>query len=293
MFISYDEPLYRPPAEAYSFILQVTLGCSFNKCSFCSMYETKKFKIRSIDEILTDIKIYAKYNKSAKRVFLADGDALALPTKKLIEILNLLNEYFPKLRRVSIYASAFNLYDKTLEELKLLRSKKLSLIYYGIETGSYELLKKIKKPITNDKMISGLNKASNANMKISATVILGIGGKKYSKEHILHTSNIINNTNITYLSTLQLMLDNSSINGFYKGFDNDFEPLDDIEMLKEQKSFISSLNPKKAVIFRSNHASNSFALAGTLPKDKEKLIKELSLVIEAQKPIIPNFLRGF
>lgn len=276
----YDEPLYRPPAEANSVIVQVTLGCSFNKCSFCTMYETKQFKIKTLSEIFKDIDNLSLMQNDATKMFLADGDALTLETDYLIKILNYAYEKFTKLRRVSIYASAFNLYDKSLEELKLLKQNGLDLIYYGIESGNYELLKKIQKPISNEKMIMGLNKVSHAGIKISATVILGLGGKKYSEEHIKQSADIINKTEITYLSTLQLMLTDYTYKKFLDRFDNEFEELNDLEMLEEQKHFLEELNPKNKVIFRSNHVSNSYALAGTLNKDKDRLIDEVSYVID-------------
>lgn len=279
----YDEPLYRPPAEANSVIIQVTLGCSFNKCSFCTMYETKEFQIRPIEEVFKDIDTLSLYDSDATKMFLADGDALVLETSHLVKILNYAYEKFKKLRRVSIYASAFNIYDKSLEELKLLKENGLDLIYYGIESGDFDILKKIQKPISNEKMIEGLNKVSLANIKISATVILGIAGKKYSNEHIKNSAKIINNTTITYLSTLQLMLTNYTYEKFVKRFDGNFEMLNDLEMLEEQKKFLEELNPKNKVIFRSNHVSNSYSLAGTLNKDKQKLIDEVSYVIDYLK----------
>lgn len=279
----YDEPLYRPPAEANSVIIQVTLGCSFNKCSFCTMYETKQFQIRPIEDVFKDIDTLSLYDSDATKMFLADGDALVLETSHLVKILNYAYERFKKLRRVSIYASAFNIYDKSLEELKLLKENGLDLIYYGIESGDFDILKKIQKPISNEKMIEGLNKVSLANIKISATVILGIAGKKYSNQHIKNSAKIINNTTITYLSTLQLMLTNYTYEKFVKRFDGNFEMLNDLEMLEEQKKFLEELNPKNKVIFRSNHVSNSYSLSGTLNKDKEKLIDEVSYVIDYLK----------
>ncbi len=278
--INYHQPLYRPPAEANSVIIQATLGCSFNKCSFCTMYESKNFVIRSLEDIFLDINKMSKYYPDTTKLFLADGDALSLDTKYLEKILDYVYEKFSKLRRVSVYASAFNLHDKTLDELKTLRKKGLTLIYYGIESGSYEILKKIQKPISNTKMCDGLNKAYDADLKISATVILGLAGKKYSKVHIKETASIINQIKVTYLSTLQLMLEPHTKEKFLKNFKNDFEELSEKEMLEEQRDFISLLNPSNKVIFRSNHMSNILALAGTLPKDKDKLLNELSFVLE-------------
>jgi radical SAM superfamily enzyme YgiQ (UPF0313 family) len=244
------------------------------------MYESKEFVVRPLEEVFLDIDKMATSYGDANKMFLADGDALACDTEHLIKILEYAYNKFPKLRRVSIYASAFNLHDKSLDELKLLKEKGLNLIYYGIESGSYEVLKRIQKPISNQKMCDGLNKAYEAGMKISVTVILGVAGKKYSKLHIEETAKILNQIKITYLSTLQLMLEQHTKQRFIKNFDGEFELLSTKEMLKEQKYFLELLNPMNKVIFRSNHASNSLALAGTLPKDKCRLVDEVSYIID-------------
>ena len=278
--ISYHQPLYRPPAEANSIIIQATLGCSFNKCTFCTMYESKEFVERPLEEVFLDIDNMANSYNDANKMFLADGDALAIKTNQLVKILDYAYSKFPKLRRVSVYASAFNLHDKSLDELKLLKEKGLNLIYYGIESGSFEVLKKIQKPISNEKMCDGLAKTYDAGIKTSVTVILGVAGKKYSKLHIEQTAKILNQIKITYLSTLQLMLESHTKKRFIKNFDGEFELLSTKEMLEEQKYFLELLNPTNKVIFRSNHASNTLALAGTLPKDKNRLIDEVSFVID-------------
>lgn len=278
--ITYHQPLYRPPAEANSIIIQATLGCSFNKCTFCTMYESKEFIVRSLEDVFLDIDNLASYYSDANKMFLADGDALACETNHLVKILEYAYSKFPKLRRVSIYASAFNLHDKSLEELSLLKEKGLTLIYYGIESGSSEVLKKIQKPISNKKMIEGLNKAYDAGMKTSVTVILGVAGKKYSNLHIEESAKILNQIKVTYLSTLQLMLENHTKERFIKNFDGEFELLSTKEMLEEQKYFLELLNPINKIIFRSNHVSNSLALAGTLPKDRDRLVDEVNYVID-------------
>jgi len=273
----YRYPLFRPPAEANNIIVQVTYGCSYNNCSFCSMYKEKKFQTRKIEEIYKDIDVLASNYPSASRVFLADGDALTLDTEVLLKILKYLNSSFSKLRRVSLYASAQNILSKSSEELDSLYENNLKLVYFGIETGDNILLKKITKGVSQEDMIIALNKVSQSNMKISATVILGIGGKNYSKQHIKNTAEIVNKTTINYLATLQLGLEEDVQENFYKHFD-DFIPLENMKMIHEQKKFIEQINPKNQVIFRSNHVSNSLHLSGTLPKDKEKLLKELEIV---------------
>jgi radical SAM superfamily enzyme YgiQ (UPF0313 family) len=291
--IEYSYPLYRPPAEANNIIIQVTNGCSYNKCTFCPMYKTKKFSIKSLKEIFQDIDILSETYPNTTKIFLADGDALTLDTKYLLEILEYLNKTFQKLRRVSVYATAQNLLQKTDIQLKLLSEHKLNLIYFGIETGSDSLLKKIDKGVDSKQLIVALNKATNSGMKVSATVILGVGGKSYFKEHIEKTAYVVNSTKINYLSTLQLGLEDSVKDRFYKKFDN-FEMCDDKDILKEQKYFLELLNPKNKVIFRSNHASNALHLKGTLPKDKQRLIDEVQIALElGEDTFVPKFFRGF
>lgn len=290
--VNYDYPLFRPPAEANNIIIQVTLGCSYNNCSFCSMYKTKRYQQRPLNEIYEDIDAFAYSYPNAHKIFLADGDALSLDTDTLIEILKYLQKSFSKLRRVSTYASAQNLLSKSQEELEILKENKLNLIYYGIETGNDTVLKKITKGVTQNEIISSLNKVPKG-MKISATVILGIGGKNYSKEHIVDTAKIVNETNINYLSTLQLGLEDSAKDNFYKHF-KDFSELDDFQVLDEQKRFLELLAPKNSVIFRSNHASNALHLSGTLPKDNDRLIKQLDTALSiGDDALIPNIFRGF
>jgi pyruvate-formate lyase-activating enzyme len=291
--INYSFPLYRPPAEADNIIIQATYGCSHNNCTFCSMYKTKKYQVREIEDIFKEIDILANIYPDANKVFLADGDALSLPTGYLIEVLQYLKSSFPRLGRVSVYATAQNVLEKSEEELSLLYENKLNLIYYGIETGNDELLKKINKGVTASQIIESLNKASKANIKISATVILGIGGEAYINEHIKDTATIINSTTINYLSTLQLGLEEDVRERFLKHFDN-FKMLDDYQVLDEQKRFLELLNPINKVIFRSNHASNAFHLAGTLPKDTARLLEEISLaIIIGEGTLVPNRFRGF
>lgn len=292
----YHEPLYRPPAEANSLILQITLGCSYNKCSFCSMYETKDFKIKDINKIFDEIDSLSIY-QDTRRVFLADGDALACDTSFLLEVLKYLKKTFPKLQRVASYASPYNLLEKTQEELNNLREHGLSLVYYGIESGNHELLKYINKPMKPSKMVEGLNKATNANMKISATLILGLGGKSLSIQHIDDSAKLVNECeHINYLSTLQLGVSHTKEDAFFKRFEDknqEFIFCSDEDMLEEQKRLISLISPKKPIIFRSNHASNALPLKGTLPKDRDDLLKVLGEAIEDNSMLRPKFLRGF
>jgi len=289
----YTYPLFRPPAEANNLIIQITYGCSYNNCSFCSMYKDKKFTIRTLEKVFQDIDRLKVHFPDTTKIFLADGDALTLGTDSLLKILQYLNNSFPNLRRISLYASAQNLLSKSVKELELLQENNLKLIYFGIETGDDTLLKKITKGVSKQEIIDSLNLASQANIKISSTIILGIGGKTYTKEHIQNTADIINKTQVTYLSTLQLGLEEDVEEEFYKNFE-DFIPLNDLEVLEEQYNFIKELNPANKVIFRSNHASNALHLKGTLPKDKKRLLEELEFTQTlGESALIPKHFRGF
>lgn len=257
------------------------------------MYKTKKYQVREIEDIFKEIDVLANIYPDANKVFLADGDALSLPTAYLVKVLHYLKRSFPRLGRVSVYATAQNVLEKSDEDLQLLHKKRLTLIYYGIETGNDELLKKINKGVTASQIIESLNKVSRANIKISATVILGIGGEAYTNEHIKDTAAIINNTTVNYLSTLQLSLEEDVRDRFLKHFDN-FKMLNDYQVLNEQKRFLELLNPINKVIFRSNHASNALHLAGTLPKDTARLLEEInSAMIIGEGALVPNRFRGF
>ncbi|MDO8813550.1 MAG: radical SAM protein [Gallionella sp.] len=292
MNLLYDMPLYRPPSEGDNLIIQPTLGCSFNQCSFCAMYRSKHYVERPLDAVFVDIRQAAAAWPEAHRVFLADGDALALPTEHLLTILRELAAALPRLTRVSCYATPGNLQRKSAEELALLREHKLNLLYFGIESGSDLILKKITKGTTQRRIAEVLHKAQASGMKVSATVILGLGGSQLRDEHIDGTLALLNSVPVTYLSTLQLYLDESIAEEFQRKYGEPFKMPDDLSILQEQERLISGLNPPQPVIFRSNHASNALALAGNLPKDKEKLLLQLREAMAGHRPLRPHYLRG-
>lgn len=275
MNLTCDMPLYRPPSEADNLIIQATLGCSFNQCSFCCMYRSKRYTERPLDDVFDDIHQAAAQWPDAQRVFLADGDALALPTPHLLAILRALAVALPRLTRVTCYATPGNLQRKSAGELAMLHQHKLNLLYFGIESGSDVILKKITKGATQRGMAEVLHKAQASGMKVSATVILGLGGSKHGAEHIDGTIALLNSAPVTFLSTLQLYLDESIADEFCRKYGEPFEMPDDLAILREQERLVSGLNPPQPVIFRSNHASNALALAGNLPRDREKLLLQL------------------
>ena len=291
-FPSYDEPLFRPPSEGENLIIQATLGCSFNRCSFCAMYRSKDYVERPLAAVFADIEQAAFAWPDASRVFLADGDALALPTAHLIEILDKLSANLPHLTRVTCYATPANILRKTAEELAQLKAHKLNLLYFGIESGSDLILKKVTKGATQRGIFEALHKAHNAGLKISATVILGLGGQNHWQEHIDGTIELLNRAPINYLSTLQLFLDESSVDEFQQKFAEPFSFQNDQSILLEQQRLISGLKPPQPIIFRSNHASNALALAGNLPRDRDRLLAQLQLAMVDSSQLRPHHSRG-
>ncbi len=272
--ISYDEPLFRPPSEGRSLIIQVTLGCSWNKCSFCEMYSTKQFKARNESDVFADIDAFAPYAQQIRRVFLADGDPLVLSTKRLVNILNKLKQTFPRLTRVSTYASPGNLNRKSEQELRELKHAGLDLLYVGIESGDDQVLSNINKGETYDSTITGLNKSKAAGLHSSVMIINGLGGKELSKQHAINSAKLLNETQPKYASTLVLSL--------YKGLADyqlkhkgTFTPLSTIELIEEMQQFLRETELKET-IFRSDHASNYLVLKGVLGRDKQKFLNQVN-----------------
>jgi radical SAM superfamily enzyme YgiQ (UPF0313 family) len=274
----YHEPVYRPPSEASSLIFQATEGCSHNGCLFCYMYREKRFRVKPWEKVKEEIDEAASLVPHVRRVFLADGDAFVLPTQSLERILEHLYRSFPSLQRVTAYATPGNLLKKSVEEMRLLREKGLTILYYGVETGDPELLEKIRKGATPEEMVEGCRRATEAGLKLSITVILGIGGKKLSMQHARNTAKLLNRIQPRYLSALTLMLGPYEVEyraAMGPGFEFN-SPLDDVVELRE---LVAGLETDRC-IFRSNHASNYLALAGTLLGDKERLLAEIDAALE-------------
>lgn len=288
----YDLPLFRPPSEGDNVILQATLGCHYNQCSFCAMYKTKRFEARPLEAVFRDIDILAGMRPEAHRVFLADGDALTLSVDRLTAIAERLAARFPNLQRISAYATPADILRKSADDLALLKSHRISLVYVGIESGSSEVLKRIAKGASPARIALALNKAREAGMKVSATVILGLGGRGLSADHAAATADVINQAPPQYLSTLQLILPDDIRQDFLDRWDGAFEPLSDDEVLTEQRSLIAALDPPHPVIFRSNHASNCLALAGSLPRDRNRLLAEIDQAGNGAGALRPRWLRG-
>lgn len=292
--LTYIEPLYRPPSEAGSLILQVTIGCSYNRCSFCSMYRTKRYEERGWDEIKAEIDYASKAYPDTRRVFLADGDALNIKSDYMIKILEYLYRSFPMLERVSCYAMPKNLLQKSKEELSMLSSAGLRLLYVGIESGSDTVLRKVTKGATSKGIVDGCMKAKDAGMRLSCMLILGLGGKKYSYEHALESARVASIIAPDYLAALTLMLDDMVKQEFLTKFNEPFEELDDYGVLEELKLLIMHIQPSNSkIVFRANHASNPYPIKGILPDDKDRLIAFIDELKSRPNMLKPHYLRRF
>lgn len=293
MMLNYDYPLYRPPSEADSLIFQVTLGCSYNECSFCDMYRSKEYVERSWDEVKAEIDIMAKSLPQTKRIFLADGDALNLATDYMQKIVKYLYEKFPNLERVSCYAMPMNVLKKTHEELRTLRQAGLNMFYLGIESGSDIVLKKVTKGATAATIIRACKKAMETGYILSCMIILGLGGKTYSKEHIKGSAEVINASSPHYVGALTLYLENGIKDEFLTKFGEPFIPVSDSEALDELEDLIGQIDVKNQVIFRANHGSNAYTIKGTFPQDKQMMLEKISWLKQHPETVRPQGLRGF
>ncbi|MFO8055848.1 MAG: radical SAM protein [bacterium] len=269
--MEYDMPLYRPPSEGRSLIIQATYGCSANTCTFCLMYKGKKFKIRRVEEVKKDIDYCARAWPDARRVFLADGDALVIRTSQLLSILDYLYEKFPRLERVTSYANPLNLIVKSQEDLDSIRRAGLTMLYYGVESGDDEVLKLVKKKGDTATMIEGVDKAHKAGFDISVTVLLGLAGRKGSEKHARLTARLLNRLQPAYIGALTLMLGPFE-HEFAKSMGPDFEFPDKKETLEELRTMIEEFELENSV-FRTNHASNWLPLKGVLNRDKDDLLR--------------------
>jgi radical SAM superfamily enzyme YgiQ (UPF0313 family) len=275
--LRYEEPLYRPPSEADSLILQATLGCSYNECSFCAMYRHKRFRVRKLEELRAEI-AWARDNlRGVRKVFLADGDALMAKASFLSTLLDELRAAFGPLARVSCYASPQSLQVRSVDEMRALRERGLSLYYLGIESGHDEVLTRLVKGVDAAEMIRVALKAHEAGVKLSTMVLLGAGGRALSREHARASARVVNAIDPRFVSTLVM----TPVEGtplFEQAARGEVDELSPPELAAELREFLAGLELSGAV-FRSNHASNYLALGGTLPKDKAGLLRALDEVL--------------
>ncbi|MBF0252567.1 MAG: radical SAM protein [Candidatus Omnitrophica bacterium] len=278
--MKYQGTVIRPPSEAESLILQVTLGCSDNSCSFCPAYKLKKFKIRNIADIEKDIIECANNYPDTQRIFLADGDAMIIPMGILENILDLLDANFPRLRRIGIYASAKSLVNKSVNDLVKLKNKKIGIIYLGIETGDEEVYKNINKWGNPEKVKDECLKVKESGIKLNTTVVLGLGGQKLSEQHSVNTAKLLNQIHPDQVAALTLMI----VKGteiYNQERSGEFTALDKRGFLKELFIMVNNLEDFSCLFF-SNHASNYFPISARFPKEKAEVLSGLKQVIDAK-----------
>ena len=286
----YEGNIIRPPSEANSILLQVTVGCSHNKCTFCGAYKGERFRIKSDSIIMEDIAFAAKYCKRQRRLFLCDGDALIIPQKRLLKILVDIEKQLPWVTRVGLYANAKSLKMKTLHELKELKSHGLSIAYMGLETGDDYTLKKINKGSSAKAMIETRKKAREAGIKLSITVLLGIAGRERSKIHAQETGRVLSEIDPEYIGALSLMLiPGTPLYNEYEA--GEFPLIEPDEMLEELRTMISNTNLSRG-LFHANHASNYLPIKARLPKDKEETLKLIDTALAGKVALKPEWLRA-
>lgn len=267
-YFDYEEPVFRPPSEAQSLIIQASIGCSQNDCGFCGMYKMKRFRIRPVDEILAEIKMVPAHHRGhIQRVFLADGDALVYPQAGLVTVLDALAEAFPHLTRVGIYASPNSLTTKTVAELQVLRQKKVRILYFGLESGDPGTLELARKGFAPEEMLALCRKAQAAGIKLSVTAVLGLAGQERSREHAIATADWVNALSPEYFSLLTMFRRHND------AYFRSIKPLSNGQVIEEALTIVSRLEPQRTIL-RSNHVSNILNLAGSYPKDRERIIAQ-------------------
>lgn len=282
--------IFRPPSEAESLLIQATVGCSHNRCTFCAMYRDKTFRVRPVDDVLEDVKLARDYyGPGVRRVFICDGNALILPMSYLLKLLASLQDGFPELQRVGIYANARDIAGKSADDLRELVRNRLSIFYLGMESGSDRILKAVDKGATAAEMVAAVQKATAAGMKSSVIYLLGLGGRQLWQENAVESARAVSQMNPNYLSALTVTVvpDTPLADQAEAG---EFELPSPEEFALELRLFLHQVDVR-ATVFHSNHASNYVPLAGRLPKDKPALIAALDSAIRHHR-FKPEYLRG-
>ncbi len=286
----YEGYCIRPPSEAYSILLQVTLGCSHNKCTFCGSYKDKRFTIKDDEIILSDILFASKYMKRQDRVFLMDGDALIIPQKRLMWILDRIREHLPWVRRVGAYGNTKGIKMKSLEQLIELKENGLGILYLGVETGDAELRKRINKGSTVQTCIEMGRKVREAGIKLSVTVLLGIAGREGSLAHARATGELLSAMDPNYVGALTVML----IPGtplYEEHRRGEFQVPDEKELLQELREMIAHTNLSRGLFF-SNHASNYLPVKAKLPKGKQEALDLIDAALKGDVGLRPEWMRA-
>jgi len=290
--MKYEGMIFRPPSEAESLILQVTVGCSYNRCTFCSAYQGKRFRIKSFEEVREDIDKASSYGLRVQKVFLADGDALAIPQSDLIRILEYLRKRVIGLERVGIYANAKDILKKDVEELKALKDLSLGIIYLGLESGYREVLKRIKKNATIDQLIRASKRVKESGILLSVTVILGIGGMEGSQVHAMETGKVLSEMDPDYVGALSLMVvPGTPIEREIKT--GKLVLPTPFGLIQELETMIQNCQCTRC-FFASNHASNYLPLRIQMPEEKEEALRRIREVLRRKDPALlrPEYLRG-
>ena len=284
--MNYIEPLFRPPSEARSLILQVTNGCSWNRCTFCEMYTApqKKFSVKPQSEIEQELQQVASSGYPVRRVFLADGDAMTLSFRRLRELLLAIRQHFPDVQRISSYCLPSNMKNKSVDELAELQQLGLSLMYVGCESGDDLVLEKIDKGENYASSLDALHKIKQAGMKSSVMILNGLGGQQYTEQHAINSAKLMNEAQPEFLSTLVVSFP-GGIERFQQGFGGEFQPLTQQQLFQEMEILLDTLELERTV-FRSDHASNYLVLKGTLNRDKDQLLQQVRTAIH-QPGVIP------
>ncbi len=290
--MKYEGMIFRPPSEAESLILQVTVGCSYNRCTFCGAYREKIFRIKSFEEVKEDIDEASRFGGSIRRVFLADGDALAIPQKDLLRILEYMKSKFPYLERVGIYANANDILKRDGDELKALKDLGLGIIYMGLESGNQEVLRRVKKNATIGRMVQAARRVKESEILLSVTVILGLGGVEYSLIHAKDTGIVLSEMDPDYVGALSLMvIPGTPIAKEIE--EGKFLLPDPFGLIKELEVMVEHLEVTSC-FFASNHASNYLPLRVRLPEGKDEALRRIREVLRRRDPALlrPEFLRA-
>ena len=286
----YKGKVYRPPSEAYSLIVQVTYGCSHNRCAFCDMYDDKHFSMRPMAEIREDFELARRVYRRVERVFLADGDALMRRTEELVEILGLVYGLFPECQRVTCYASPTSLQVKSEDELRLLRARGLKMVYMGLESGCDAVLTRMQKGHDAAAIVAAGQKARRCGLTLSVTAISGLGSVELWQQHAVDTAKAVSEIKPDYLGLLTLMVEpGTPLESWVK--DGSFTLLSPPEVLKETELFLRNVD-SEGTVFRANHASNYLTLKGTLNGDLDALLGQIAAALAGRRDLKPEFLRA-
>ncbi|MBS0013119.1 MAG: radical SAM protein [Desulfobacterales bacterium] len=286
----YEGMVIRPPSEADSILLQVTVGCSHNKCTFCGTYKSERFKIKPDETIMADIAYAAKHFKRQDRVFICDGDALIVPQKRLIKYFREIENQLPWVRRVGLYANAKGISMKSPEELKELRDHGLGIVYLGLESGDDQTLKAVNKGAGSKKMIEMGRKIKDAGIKLSVTVLLGLAGRERSRVHAEETGRVLSAMDPDYVGALSLMLiPGTPLHQDYAA--GRFELPGSAEMLSELRTMLAATDLSGG-LFHANHASNYLPIRAKLPEEKDKTLRMIDDALAGKVALRPEFLRA-